>query len=573
MMIAVVAYGVVISLISATHDYREKTVIASLADQYSEIARNLPYARIGTISGNPPGLLPDYPNAISVTVNGDPYKIYYVVNYVDDSADGTIGSSTAPDLAPNDYKQVKLYVKNVETGAVTPFVTNIVSKGLENLANGGALSIQVFNAVGQPVPGASIHITNNALSPHMNLTRTTDGNGNWIEVGLPDSVSSYHVVASKSGYSTDQTYPSSGQNPNPVKPDATISNGQVTQVSFSIDHMSSLVYNLVDQSCGPISGVGLEMRGSKIIGTPNILKFDTSYSSDGNGQISIPILEWDNYVPAITTASYTIYGSSPIQQISILPGTNQQSTLILGATTAHSALVIVKDASTGNPIKGATVTMHSDTPSFDSTKLTEGSIWTQQDWSGGGGQTAFTTPTMYYADDGNVDVDTLPIGLRLKKVAGDYVAAGSLESSTFDTGTAGSSYTTLNWQPTSQGASTTLQFQIATNNDNATWNYLGPDGTPATYYTVPGTSINATTTNTRYVRYKAYLSSTSTTTTPVLSNVNLNYVSGCAAPGQAMFPGLQQGQSYQLTVSDTGYTTQVINNITIGGYNVFQVSL
>jgi leucyl-tRNA synthetase len=108
----------------------ESTTISSLADQYLEVARNIPYAQIGTIQGNPHGSLPDLPNATSVVVNSVTYQIYYEVTFVDDSADGKISLGTDP--APDDYKQVKLSVKNTVTNVVTVFVTNIVPTGLEN---------------------------------------------------------------------------------------------------------------------------------------------------------------------------------------------------------------------------------------------------------------------------------------------------------------------------------------------------------------------------------------------------------------------------------------------------------
>ncbi|HUO55822.1 MAG TPA: hypothetical protein VMU27_00065 [Candidatus Paceibacterota bacterium] len=572
-LISLAAYGALTAIIRDTNTLREQVVISSLADRYMEIARNLPYSQIGTLSGNPPGMLPDLPNAASTTVNGTTYDIYYDVTYVDDPADGLISSSTDYDPNPNDYKQVRLNIQNMQTGVVIPFVTTMVPKGLEGLANGGALAIKVFNAVGQPVPNASITIVNNSLSPHLNLLRTTDANGNWTEVGLPDSVNSYSITATKSGYSSDQTYAASSTNPNPTKPYATISNGQVTQISFSIDQVSSLQLNLVNATCQPINGVGVELRGQKLIGTPNVYKFDNTYTSKSNGAILLPALEWDTYTPAVVTPSYMIYGSSPIQQINVLPGTNEQSELVLGPTTANSLLVDVKDASTGNPIRGATVELMSTSPSYDTTLLTEGSTWTQADWSGGSGQQQFTVSNQYYQDDGNVDTQTLPTGLRLVQGPNGYVSSGSLESSTFDTGTGSTTYTTIAWTPTSQSASTSVAFQIATNNDNATWNYLGPDGTVSTYYTVPNTSIYAGASNNRYIRYKTYLSSLSTTTTPVLSSVNLNYVSGCAAPGQAMFAGLQAGNNYTLIVSMSGYTTQTITNLSINGYNTLEVDL
>jgi prepilin-type N-terminal cleavage/methylation domain-containing protein len=189
-ILSVSIYGAFTSILNGITYYREKTTISSLADQYIEIVRNMPYSQIGTIEGNPHGTLADVPNAINIIVNGMAYQVYYAVSYIDDSADGTIMAGT--DSNPNDYKQIKLYIKNVNTGATNSFLTNVAPKGLEGLDSGGALSIEVFNAVGQPVPGATIHIKNSNIVPNIDLIRTADANGNWIEVGLPNSANSYN---------------------------------------------------------------------------------------------------------------------------------------------------------------------------------------------------------------------------------------------------------------------------------------------------------------------------------------------------------------------------------------------
>jgi len=561
-------YGVFTSIVKGIVYYRDKTIVASLADQYLEIVRNLPYSQIGTVEGNPHGSLPDLPNEVSVVVSGKSYQIYYAVSYIDDPSDGTVLAGT--DSAPNDYKQVKLYIKSSDTGAVNSFLTNASPKGLEGLASGGALYLQVFNAVGQPVPGATVHIRNTGVVPNIDLTRTVDSNGNWVEVGLPDSANSYNIVAGKTGYSIDQTYPSSTQNPNPTKPDSTISNGQATQVSFSIDQLSNLVFNTLNQVCSPIQGVGLEVRGSKIIGTPNLLKFDNSYTSDSGGQVVLSNIEWDSYTPLLTGSTYMIYGSSPIQQANILPDTSQNFDLILGPKTTNSLLAIVKDASTGNPIQGAQVYLQNGSDTV--TELTGGSVWSQQDWSGGSGQSDYSSANKYYQDDGYISANEIPLGLRLSKIGNNYSSFGSLVSSTFDTGTNSTVYTTINWQPTSQDSETSIRFQVAANNDDLTWNYLGPDGTSQTYYTVPGTTIKGIDNN-RYMRYKVFLSTTNASKTPVLTSVSINYVSGCSSPGQVMFPGLQESSNYQATISGNGYQSQTINNINVDGYGVLQVLL
>jgi hypothetical protein len=152
--------------------------------------------------------------------------------------------------------------------------------------------------------------------------------------------------------------------------------------------------------------------------------------------------------------------------------------------------------------------------------------------------------------------------------------SGSLTSSTFDTGTASTTYTTLNWQPTSNDPATLIEFQIAVSNtDNAstTWNFIGPDGTSGSFYTTSGTTINAP--GARYVRYKVFLSTNDNSKTPVLTSVNVNYVSGCYTPGQVFFPSLSSSSNtpYQITASASGYTTQTISPLVIDGYQTLEI--
>ena len=545
--------------------YRDTAAVAALSQSYIEIARNLPYAQVGTKTGNPAGPLPDQANPLVIPYNNYTYQIYFSVAYIDDPADGTSAVDT-------DYKQVKLYIKNVTTNHQSSFVTTVVPKGLENMATGGALVLSVINAVGQPVPGATLHITNSAISPALDVMRTTDAQGKWTEVGVTSSANSYHIVATQSGYSTDQTYPSTEQNANPTKPDATVVTGQSTSVSFSIDQVSALTLKAVNQSCQPISGADIQLRGSKLIGTPNVLKFDQTVTTNASGLAILDPIEWDSYTPT-PKGSYMLYGSSPLQQINLLPNTSQQTTLMLGPATTNSLLVVVTDAATGNSIEGATVQLLNSTLGYSASRLTAGSILYQEDWSGGAGQDDMSIANKYSSDDGGVDTSTLPTGLRLRVVGGAYTGSGSLISSTFDTGTASTTYSTLTWNPQSQSASTSVQFQLAANNDNATWDFVGPDGTSATYYTVPGTTISTALAHKRYVRYKVFLQSASTSTTPVISNVTINYMSGCYTPGQAMFAGLTQGGGYQVVIQMPGYLTQTINNVSLSGQQTLRIQL
>lgn len=559
---------------NATKAAREKTILSSLATNYLEIVRNMPYSQVGTINGNPNGQLPDFTNAYVQTINGTTYKIYYEVTYIDDPADGTALAGT--DSYPADYKQVKMSILNNTTAQVTDFVTNVVPKGLEGTTNQGALQIDVINSQGNPVPGVGITITSPTTTPTIILNRTSDANGQWVEVGLPPGVNNYHIVVSQPGYSTDQTYAVTAQNPNPTHPDATVAVGQITKITFSIDLLASLNIKTLDQTCAPISGVNLNVLGAKLIGgNPNVNKFNNNYSSV-SGVIALNNLEWDSYTPTLLTGqSYVTYGTSPIQKIDVLAGTSQTFTMILGSnSTPNSLLVVVKDASSGSALENASVTLTEGGNTYGP-ELTGGSVWLQNDWSGGSGQAQYSSssPAAYYADNGSIDASTAGL-VKLAKLGGVYTTAtGTLESSTFDTGTNATNYTILSWQPVSQSASTTLEFQIAANNDNATWNYVGPDGTANSYFTTPGQDMGSALDGNEFFRYKAYLSTQNPAQTPVLTSVSVNFVTGCYTPGQVMFSGLSAAGDYNLTVSMPGYSTQNISPLNVNGNQSLEVDM
>jgi prepilin-type N-terminal cleavage/methylation domain-containing protein len=551
---------------------REQTVITTLASNYLEIARNMPYGDIGTVNGNPAGALADETNPVVEIMEGTTYNIFYEVTYIDDAADGTALLGTDP--APSDYKQLKMFIRNTATSVVRSFLTTATPQGLEGMSGAGALVITVFNAEGEPVPNASVSIQNTIVNPQIFLNRTTNAQGQWVEVGLPPSINGYHIVVTKNGYSSDQTYPITVQNPNPIKPDATITVGQITAVSFSIDLLSNLTIRTLNKFCQSLSGVGVNVLGSKLIGVnPEVHKYNQNLTSSG-GQIAMNNIEWDTYTPTLLTGqNLMVLGTSPIQKITVLPGTSQTFTMILDTQSTNSLLVVVKDAATGAALEGATVHLRlgGSTPQ-DYYGTTGGSVWVQKSWKGGSGQADFVNVTRYFSDDGNIDINSNPTGVRLRKVSGRYMASGQLISSTFDTGAA-SNFTTLTWQPTSQNPATTLKFQLASNNDNATWDFVGPDGTSGTYYTVSGSNIAPVHDGDRYMRYKVFESTTDTRYTPVLTSMNINYVSGCFTPGQVSFGSLTAGNNYDLDVSLAGYQTTTINNLSIFGNQSIEVLL
>ena len=170
------------------------------------------------------------------------------------------------------------------------------------------------------------------------------------------------------------------------------------------------------------------------------------------------------------------------------------------------------------------------------------------------GQNDFVDAARYFDSDGNIEISNPPGELRLRRVFDEYAPSGYLISSTFDTGSA-SNFHQILWQPQSQppetGASS-VRFQIATNGDKIAWNFLGPDGTANTFYTLADQNINSLHDGGRYLRYKVFFQTASTTWTPTISDISFTFTSSCVPPGQVLFTGLGIGD-YTITVSKNGY--------------------
>ncbi len=115
--------------------------------------------------------------------------------------------------------------------------------------------------------------------------------------------------------------------------------------------------------------------------------------------------------------------------------------------------------------------------------------------------------------------------------------SGSYESPSFYAGSGGALLHTIFWNA-AVPAGSGLKFQIATNKDNQTWNFMGPDGTSGSYYepdnpavlpfsasivsNCPGSPCHD---EDLYIRYKAFFSSLTTdpADSPVLQDVTVGY--------------------------------------------------
>ncbi|HCX25568.1 TPA: hypothetical protein DHT69_01815, partial [Candidatus Collierbacteria bacterium] len=162
--------------------------------------------------------------------------------------------------------------------------------------------------------------------------------------------------ATKSGFSTDQTYPIGGAaGTDPISPDATVVVQQVTQTSLLIDRVSSFTVQTVDSSCVVLPNIDFSLTGTKIIGAPSILKYDThNFSTGSSGNVTIQDLEADTYETVLTSISYDLSGTSFFPIFTINPNENKTLQMVAVPHAGMALLVSVKD-SADLPINGATV--------------------------------------------------------------------------------------------------------------------------------------------------------------------------------------------------------------------------
>lgn len=226
-----------------------KITATALANQKLEEARNLPYQKVGIEGVDEGGVLKatEYypPDTQKYTISTD-------VNCVLDSTDGL----TPEDTCPCDYKRVIVIISwSAPFEGELTLSTDIAPKNelQECERQGGVLEASVFNAKGEGLPNIEVQVED-TLTGNKEYC-LTDLNGeckgeNGIFLTTSPEAENYKVTVPRPGtspnYSTDQTFKSgdtydSKVIANPGKPNPTILEGQITEISFSIDLLSTFL--------------------------------------------------------------------------------------------------------------------------------------------------------------------------------------------------------------------------------------------------------------------------------------------------------------------------------------------
>lgn len=533
-------------------------ILSTLQDEIEKI-KTFKYEDIGISGGWPPGKLP---KSAIINKYGLQIQVNYYVRNIDDPKDGTV-TSTPKDFAPADYKLVELVGKclNCSIDVKEKSLSTIIApKTVEAVTNNGSLFIQVINAEGKPVSLANIKVTR-LLDPTFTIEDLSGNDGFLRLIDIPPGKNAYAILVTKDGYSSDKTYPPDDpQNPNSILPHQTVETQGLTTVTFQIDKLANADFYFKNCFCQPQSYVKFELRGTKLIGSnPDVIKNDIVTTTDEFGYKNLS-LEWDSYYFYLLDDRYVVRSSQPFvsagTSINILPGNYYKFNITVASTTPLNLLVGVFDQN-GNFISNAQVFLNDGENNI--IKFTGEEEVIEDDWS----QSRYTEITS------GIETELYPGEIRLKDLGGYYPTTTEwLISKTIDFGTSTNLvYKRFVWKG-NVPYSTQVKFQVSANNDNSTWNFIGPDGTSNTYFTTSVFDLPEILNNKRYFRYKVYLDSFDGINTPIVDQVKIFFSSPCFSPGEVLFQNLKEGV-YTLQVSKQGYSSYN-ENITISSTDVFK---
>jgi hypothetical protein len=212
-----------------------KITATQIAQGEIEKIRNLPYLEIGTIGANLPYASGTLESVTTTILNGVEYRIERKIKYIYDQTD-------SDEECPLDYKraEIKVSFSGVLSGEVL-LTTDISPKNLVEEERAclnqpaGILSVKVFDAQGNFVPSPLIQV----FDPQSGQLRdeVTPSEGKY---GFPLDPGPWQIRVSKNGYSSERTY-SIEEVPIPEKPNPIVLGGQIVEISFLIDKISSMI--------------------------------------------------------------------------------------------------------------------------------------------------------------------------------------------------------------------------------------------------------------------------------------------------------------------------------------------
>lgn len=350
LVIFIALFGILRASIAVSGLSKLKAAATSIATSQLEYIRSLEYNAIGTQGGIPSGFIPQ--NA-TTTQAGLEFSLRTYIVYADDPGDGE-GVADSNGIT-TDYKRVKVEVTYTVEGVTrnVTLLTNVVPPGIETTVGGGTLRINVVDAYGAPVTGATVRVYNETVAPSIDVSTFSDSTGTVLFGGAPASTD-YEIYISKDGYSEAQTYERDATNVNPTPGYLTVAESQTTTGTFAIDLLSTFTLRtlspiedavfydsfaddtkLTNLSNTVVSGDALVLAGGA--GT---------YVSSGTARASSTA---PTYLASWVSASSTLsapLGSTAVFRITDEAGTPLPDAVLAGNSSGFSSFVDLSGIST-----------------------------------------------------------------------------------------------------------------------------------------------------------------------------------------------------------------------------------
>jgi type II secretory pathway pseudopilin PulG len=347
------AFGIKLS----THN-RLRTQAAAIAEKKLEAVRAMKYMDIGVAGGIPNGPLVAMETE---TDNGTVFTVRTSVRYIDDLLDDTFPQDTDP----TDYKQVEVKVdwpSNLEDKNVV-LNTLISPPRRESSMGTGVLMINTVDSQGTPLVETQVHIVNNSITPAIDLREETDDNGSLSLPGVPIASNSYEITITEDDYETVSTYPSYPTSPfNPIDSHLSISEGDITSKTFTLDPLSHLNLSFKDIHGVSVPDLNFSLSGGRTIGTtveaaPQPVYFynESALISNNEGIWNSPELGKGPYTFTFAHPSLELITSLPTSPWPVSAGSTVDVNIVLGDNTENILVVTVQDPGEETSISGATV--------------------------------------------------------------------------------------------------------------------------------------------------------------------------------------------------------------------------
>ncbi|OGI39128.1 MAG: hypothetical protein A2374_05120 [Candidatus Moranbacteria bacterium RIFOXYB1_FULL_44_23] len=360
-IVTITIYGSFSAGMKSLAQSKHRIAATKLANEKMEIIRNMPYSDVGTQGGVPEASLIQEE---TIWRSNQKFNVRTNVIYVDDVLDGVAGG-TPNDTVSRDYKEARIEVTwgEVSWGKGVVLVSRFVPDGVESESGGGTFVLNVIDSTGQGISGADVHIENSEVDPQVDTAMETDSTGSILLAGMPAGDRNYKISVSKEFFeniSTLPPFPATAYDPTDIH--GSVEEGGLSSKTIISDQTGTVGITSEDLNSNLVPEMDFHLEGGRIIGTTReapsqpVFECDQDFATDGSGGLTLENMSPGNYTVDFAESGYTLIGTeAPLLHFSLAPAQSINVTLLVVSSSINSLIASVKNPTTDEPIKGASV--------------------------------------------------------------------------------------------------------------------------------------------------------------------------------------------------------------------------